>query len=161
MSLAGLNGASASAFAAATGLLFEDAPWITRGLAASRPFASLTALHAAMMDRLHAANTGVKLAFLRGHPMLSPTTLRQGMTPESTLERRSMGMDALDEATAAQLDAANAAHLARFGFPFILAVRHASLPTILGAMERRPRAAVCRDRRNAEGSGGDQLDAPA
>ena len=114
-----------------------------------------------MMDRLHAAETGVKLAFLRGHPMLSPTTLHQGTTPESTLERRSMGMDALDEATAAQLDAANAAHLARLGFPFILAVRHASLPTNIGDMQPLLRAAVIRDRRSAEGSGGDQLDAPA
>ena len=129
--------ASRNAFAAATETLFEDAPWITQGLAEARPFTSLTALHAAMMARLHAAPEQGRLAFLRGHPMLSPTTLRQGTTAESTLEQRSARINALDEATASQLDAANAAHLARFGFPFILAVRNASLATILGAMERR------------------------
>ncbi len=141
MRLAALNEAAPEAFAAATEPLFEDAPWITQGLAEARPFASLTALHAAMMTRLHAASELTKLAFLRGHPMLSPTTLRQGTTAESTLEQRLARIDALDEAAAAQLDAANAAHLERFGFPFILAVRHASLATILGAMERRLQAA--------------------
>ena len=141
LSLAALNQAPAEAFTAAMAPLFEDGPWITQDLAEARPFASLTALHAAMLARLAAAPDPVKLAFLRGPPMLSPTTLRQGLTAESTLEPRSARIDALDAAAAAQLAAANAAHLARFGFPFILAVRHASLATIAGAMQRRALAA--------------------
>jgi 2-oxo-4-hydroxy-4-carboxy-5-ureidoimidazoline decarboxylase len=137
ISLATLNALSAKAFDAVTMPLFENAPWITAGLAAARPFASLTALHAAAIGRLAAADDGVKHAFLRGHPMLSPATLRQPITAESQAEQRSAGIDGLSETDAARLDAANAAHLARFGIPFILAVRDASPGTILAAMRRR------------------------
>ena len=137
ITLAALNALPPEAFDAVTAPLFENAPWVTAGLAAARPFASLTALHAAALARLHAADDDAKRAFLRGHPMLSPATLRQGTTPESMAEQRSAGIDTLDEAGAARLDAANAAHLARFGIPFILAIRGASFPTILAAMARR------------------------
>ncbi len=95
------------------------------------------AARAALMARLHAADEAAQRAFLRGHPMLSPATLRQGITPDSRAEQRSAGIDAVSGADAAALDAANAAHLARFGIPFILAVRDASLATILAAMRRR------------------------
>ncbi len=140
LSLAALNAMPAAEFAAVAAPLFENAAWVTQGLAASRPFASLTALHAAMLARLHAAGDDTKLGFLRGHPMLSPGTLRQGTTAESAAEQRSARIDALDAAAALRLDAANAAYSQRFGFPFILAVRGASLATILAAMERRATA---------------------
>jgi 2-oxo-4-hydroxy-4-carboxy-5-ureidoimidazoline decarboxylase len=140
LSLAELNVMSAAAFHAIAAPLFENAPWVTQGLATGRPFASLTALHAAMLARLHAADDDTKLGFLRGHPMLSPATLRQGTTAESAAEQRSARIDALDEVAAQRLDAANAAYFERFGLPFILAVRGASLATILAAMERRATA---------------------
>ena len=141
ISLAALNAVSADEFAALAGPLFENAAWVTQGLAAERPFASPTALHAAMIRRIDGASDDIKRAFLRGHPMLSPATLRQGTTAESTAEQRSGRIDTMDDDAAARLDAANDAYLARFGFPFILAVRHASLATILAAMERRSSAA--------------------
>ena len=140
LSLAELNAMSAAAFDAIAAPLFENAPWVTQGLATERPFASVTALHAAMLARLHAADDDTKLGFLRGHPVLSPATLRQGTTAESAAEQRSARIDALDEVAAQRLDAANAAYFERFGLPFILAVRGASLATILAAIERRATA---------------------
>ena len=136
----GLNAATADSFAAIAAPVFENAPWVTEGLAAVRPFASLTALHGAMMQRLLAAPSGKQAAFLRGHPMLSPSALRQGITAESMAEQRAAGIDALDSAAAARLDAGNAAYHARFGFPFILAVRHATPAVIFAALERRTAA---------------------
>ncbi len=147
--LAELNRMPADQFDAVIAPLFENAPWVGQGLAAARPFQSLLALHAAMLARLHAADDDTKLAFLQGHPMLSPATLRQGTTAESTAEQLSAGLDALDAAAAERLDAANAAHLARFGFPFILAVRHASLVAIMAAMERRAGADPAAERAEA------------
>ena len=49
-------------------------------------FASLTVLHAAVVARLHRTTEAEQLAFLRGHPMLSPRTLLSGTTMESTAD---------------------------------------------------------------------------
>ncbi len=137
ITLADMNAASPDEFASLVAPMFENAPWVTEGLAAIRPFASLTALHAAMLARLYAASPEAQIELLRGHPALSPATLRRGTTAESTAEQRSAGIAGLGGEAVANLDAGNAAYQARFGFPFILAVRHASLPTIFAAMERR------------------------
>lgn len=149
ISLAALHALSDDAFEAVIAPLFENAPWVTAGLAAARPFASLTVLHAAAMARLHAADDAVQRAFLRGHPTLSPATLRQGITPDSLAEQRSAGIDAIGGQDAATLDAANAAHLARFGIPFILAARGTSLATILAAMRRRASASPAAEQAEA------------
>ena len=140
LTLDALNAASAPDFAAVIASVFENATWVTDGLAAQRPFMGMTALHAAMIARLHGATEAVQVAFLRGHPMLSPRTLLAGTTPESTAEQRSAGIHAMDAAAAARLDDANIAHLKRFGFPFILAVRGATAATIMAAMTRRATA---------------------
>ena len=140
LTLAALNALPTPEFAAVVAPVFENAPWVTDGLAAMRPFTSLTVLHAAMMARLHRATEAEQLGFLRGHPVLSPRTLLSGTTKESMTEQRSAGIHAMDAAAAARLDDANAAHMARFGFPFILAVRGATAATISAAMARRATA---------------------
>ncbi len=145
MTLATLNALPQDAFDAAMAPLFENAPWVTAGLASARPFASLTGLHAAAVARLHQADDAAKHGFLRGHPMLSPASLRRGITSESRAEQHSAGLDAMNDTDAAMLDAANAAHLARHGIPFILAVRDASLATIQAAMRRRAHAPAAQE----------------
>lgn len=130
-----LDAAPAAEFAAVCAPLFEHAAWISEGMAERRPFGSLTALHAAMMARLLAAPVADQVAFLCGHPMLSRAP--GAMTAESVAEQRAAGIAAFSAAEAAELDAGNAEFLARFGFPFILAVRHASARTILAALRRR------------------------
>jgi 2-oxo-4-hydroxy-4-carboxy-5-ureidoimidazoline decarboxylase len=140
ITLATLNALPADAFEAVIAPLFENAPWVTAGLAAMRPFASLTALHAVAIGRLYAADDAGKHSFLRGHPMLSPAALLRGITADSMAEQRSAGIDGLNAGDAAKLDAANTAYLARFSFPFILAVRDVSVATILTAMQRRSTA---------------------
>ena len=149
ITLATLNALPDDAFDALAAPLFENAPWVTAGLSAARPFASLTALHAAAMARLHAADEDTLCRFLRGHPALSPAALQRGITAESVAEQRSAGIDGLSAAEGAALDAANAAHLARFGIPFILAVRDASPATILAAMRRRAGSAAAQEQAEA------------
>lgn len=132
-----LNAMTAADFAAALGPVFENARWVARNAAAARPFATLTALHKAMLAGIEALPAPALAEFLNGHPRLSPETLRRGTTAESTAEQTALGLDALDADISARLDRLNAAYEARFGYPFILAVRKASLETLFATFERR------------------------
>lgn len=149
ITLEDLNAMPEGDFAAALAPIFEHAGWVAQAVAGQRPFASLTALHAAMMGALRAAGPDASLAFLRGHPRLSPGSLRTKLTAESTAEQNAAGIGRLDEATGARLDAMNDAYDARFGMPFILAVRHASVPTLLATFTRRLAAAPEAEREEA------------
>jgi 2-oxo-4-hydroxy-4-carboxy-5-ureidoimidazoline decarboxylase len=136
-SLEELNALSASQFKAALAPVFENAPWVAEGVAATRPFTCLTALHKAMIAQLTALPDKAQIDFLRGHPRLSPETLRNGTTAESAAEQTAAGLHALDDKIAARLGVLNEAFEAKFGFPFILAIRYASLATLLATFERR------------------------
>lgn len=148
-SLDEINAFSTAQFKVTLAPVFENAPWVAEAVASARPFASLTALHKVMIAQLAALSDDKQIAFLRGHPRLSPETLRRGTTAESTAEQQAAGLNTLDSATGARLDALNEAYEARFGFPFILAVRHASLATILATFERRLAAAPASERAEA------------
>jgi 2-oxo-4-hydroxy-4-carboxy-5-ureidoimidazoline decarboxylase len=137
ITLAVLNSLPAAEFKAALAPVFENAPWVAENVAQARPFASLTTLHKAMIAQIDGLDDTAQIAFLRGHPRLSPETLRQGTTAESTAEQTAAGLNALDGATVERLNELNAAYETRFGFPFILAVRRASLATLLATFERR------------------------
>jgi 2-oxo-4-hydroxy-4-carboxy-5-ureidoimidazoline decarboxylase len=137
LALAALNALAVDSFVTALGPVFEHADWVAEVVARGRPFASVTDLHRAMTATLAAAGDAAVLAFLRGHPALTPGALPPGLTADSAEEQRSASLGTLDPAAGARLVAANAAFGARFGFPFILAVRNASPATILAAVERR------------------------
>lgn len=126
MTLDEVNGATPGALVAALGRVFEHAPWVAEQAAAARPFATVAALHAAMMDIIRAAPDSVRLAFLRGHPQLGGAAARGGqLEAHSTAEQRALGLDTLDSDRATDIQRLNDAYLARFGFPFILCVaRH-------------------------------------
>jgi 2-oxo-4-hydroxy-4-carboxy-5-ureidoimidazoline decarboxylase len=55
VSLATLNSADEKAFVAALGDIYEHAPWVAQSALHQRPFASIPALHAAMMAAVRAA----------------------------------------------------------------------------------------------------------
>jgi len=121
MMLSELNALSPTDFKAKLAPVFENAPWVAEAVEGARPFASLTALHKTMLARIAAMPDEATIAVLRGHPRLSPETLRLGTTAESKMEQTAAGLDALDAATSARLVDLNTAYENRFGFPFILA----------------------------------------
>lgn len=137
ISLDALNAMPDAAFAACLGPVFENAPFVALEVAGDRPFASLTDLHRAMLACIAALGEEGQVRFLRGHARLSAETLRRGTTAESTVEQTALGLATLDGALSERLDGLNAAYEARFGFPFILAVRKASLETLFATFERR------------------------
>jgi 2-oxo-4-hydroxy-4-carboxy-5-ureidoimidazoline decarboxylase len=139
ISLDQLNASSRAAFVAAVGDVFEHAPWVAERAYAARPFATIAALHDAMMQTVRSAPCDQQLAFLRGHPELAGKVARAGgMTAESQAEQGGLGLDRLSDNDFARFERANAAYAQKFGFPFIVCVRrHTSAESILTVFEQR------------------------
>jgi len=130
-----VNGAPAAEMSAALGEVFENAPWVAARAAAARPFASVSALHEAMMDAVRAASEGEAMAFLRGHPELAGAAAAGGtMGSHSTAEQAALGLPGMADGELGRL---NTAYGARFGFPFILCVRRHTAESILSEFRRR------------------------
>lgn len=135
-----LNRATPADFCAAVGDTFELAPWVAEAVAAKRPFATVTDLHAAMMGTVRAAPRDRQLDFLRGHPDLAGKAARAGaVTEESRHEQASVGLDTLSEEEFARFHRLNDAYKETFGFPFIVCVRRHTRDSILNQFERRLR----------------------
>ena len=138
MTLAELNTASSDDFAAVLAGIFEHAPWVARRAAPARPFASVDALHAALMQALRSASTPEIRAFLCGHPELAGDKLATDLTAESTAEQRALGMAGTDGA--ADLAQLNATHRDRFGIPFIICVARHTPDNVLRHLRARLQA---------------------
>ena len=138
MALASLNAADEAGFMAALRDVYEHAPWVAQAALKQRPFATLAALHAAMMDAVRVAPREQQLALIKGHPDLAGKAARAGtMTVESKAEQASAGLDRLSEAEFAQFHRLTNAYREKFGMPFIICVRRHSKDSILQQFERR------------------------
>jgi len=138
LSLDNINALDRTGFTAALGFAFELSPWVVERAHAAGPFASLAALHAAMMAVLDAAPTADKLALIRAHPELAgKAAIARDLTAESLSEQASAGLDRLTAEEFERFHALNAAYGARFGFPFIICVRLNDKASILAGMQAR------------------------
>jgi beta-ureidopropionase / N-carbamoyl-L-amino-acid hydrolase len=119
-----LNAASADAALAMLDGLYEHSPWIAEHALARRPFASLAQLKRALVEVLAEAGRDAQLALIRAHPELAGKAMVSGtLTTESTHEQSASGLTHCTPAEFARIQELNAAYAARFGWPFILAVR--------------------------------------
>jgi len=130
---------SREAFIATLGGIFEHSPWVAEAVADARPFGTNAALHAAMVKAVMAAAPERQLALLQAHPELAGKLARAGgLTQASAGEQAGLGLDRLDAAEIARFDQANETYRARFGFPFIIAVKaQRDRRAILDALETR------------------------
>ena len=132
---------SREAFVARFGGVFEHSPWIAkaafdRGLGVEQDRAA--GLHAAMVAVLRAGGDDAKLALIRAHPDLAGRLALAGrLGAASSAEQASAGLDQCTPEELARFTELNAAYVARFGFPFIMAVKGRSRGEILAAFERR------------------------
>ena len=79
-----------------------------------------------------------KMTMLRAHPDLAAKVEKlKTLTKESQEEQGRAGLDTLTEEERAKFLSLNETYRAKFGFPFILAVRNASKYTVLAAIEGR------------------------
>jgi 2-oxo-4-hydroxy-4-carboxy-5-ureidoimidazoline decarboxylase len=133
-----LNTCTADVFTAALGEIFEHSPWVAQATSARRPFASVAALHAAMVDAVRAAPADRQLAFLQAHPELGSKVGRAPvLTDASRDEQGGLGLDRLSDEEFERFNRLNAVYRERFGFPFIICVRRHTRDSILRQFERR------------------------
>jgi OHCU decarboxylase len=138
MTLDELNALDARGFASALDGVFEHSPWIVARTLDARPFASVDALHAALLATLARASGDEQLELLRAHPELAgKAAIARALTPSSTSEQASAGLDACTPAEFAELAALNDHYRKRFGFPFIVAVRGLDRRQIIAALASR------------------------
>lgn len=138
MTLAELNALNPARFAVALRGVFEHSPWIAAEASEWRPFASIDALHLALLDIVRNASPEAQLALLRAHPELaSKAAIRGELTDESNTEQAGAGLTRCSPAEFSRLHALNRAYDAKFGFPFILAVKGLGPAEIIARCEER------------------------
>jgi len=133
-----LNTCTPEAFCATLADIWEHAPWVAQGVVGQRPFASVDALHAAMVAVVAGQDESTRVAFYAGHPELAGEDARRGsMTDASIAEQGTLSLALLDTHEAQRWSALNRAYRTRFGFPFILCIRRHTRDSALQAFEQR------------------------
>jgi N-carbamoyl-L-amino-acid hydrolase len=124
LALAQLNAAAPADALALLDGLYEHSPWIAEQALARRPFATLAQLKRALVEVLDAAGRDAQLALVRAHPELAGKAMAAGtLTAESTREQSRSGLTHCTPDEFTRLQQLNTAYNAKFGWPFILAVR--------------------------------------
>ena len=124
MTLAELNARDRRGFVVALGGIFEDSPWVAEAAWPRHPFATLDALYRAMVDAVRAAAEDAQLALIRAHPELAgKAAVRGELTADSKAEQSGAGLNQCSPQEFARLQELNRAYNAKFGFPFIIAVK--------------------------------------
>jgi OHCU decarboxylase len=130
------------AFVRRYGGVYESSPWVAEqafeqaaGIPDPADPARLAKIFAACVDR---AGDDVKLALIRSHPDLAGRAAVRGeLTPESTAEQASAGIDQCTNSEFEKFQTLNRRYRDKFGFPFVMAVRGSNRHDILSAFERR------------------------
>jgi 2-oxo-4-hydroxy-4-carboxy-5-ureidoimidazoline decarboxylase len=132
MTLDDVNRLDQPDFVRSLGGIIEHSPWIADATWHERPFASVDALHAAMVGALASAPVDTQLAVIRAHPELAgKAAIRGEMTADSIDEQGSAGLTQCSPNEFARLSALNRGYNAKFGFPFIIAVKGLDRATII------------------------------
>ncbi len=128
-------------FVARFGGVYEHAPWVAEaayeaGLGPAEDAAE--GLARAMARAMAGGSDAAKRALIAAHPDLAgKLALAKALTADSAREQQSAGLDRLSADELERFAALNAAYRARFGFPFILAVKGKSKDEVLAAFEGR------------------------
>ena len=129
-----VNALSPAAFIAMFGDVAEHSPWVAREASGFRRFATRDTMIAAFETAVRSANPEAQLALIRAHPDLAG---KAKLTDDSNREQAGAGLDRLSADEMARFTVLNDAYKAKFGFPFIFAVKGASKHMILEGFEAR------------------------
>ena len=113
---------SKQAYIERLGGIYEHSPWVAeKAFAMGAPQKGLPLI---LRQIVEDAGPDAQLALLRAHPDLAGKLASTGaLTAESTSEQASAGLDQCSPEEFAEFTALNDRYKARFGFPYILAVR--------------------------------------
>ena len=123
------------------GGVYEHSPWVAESVAAdAADVDDIDGLAALMVDCVDNAAPEKQLALIRAHPDLAGKAQVAGeLTPDSTDEQASAGLDQCSKVEYERFQALNDAYKEKFGFPFVMAVRGSSRTEILEAFSDRLR----------------------
>ncbi|UVE19302.1 2-oxo-4-hydroxy-4-carboxy-5-ureidoimidazoline decarboxylase [Pseudomonas sp. LS44] len=128
-------------FVAAFADIYEHSPWVAeqaydRGV--DNSLNDIDGLHQCMADILLSASHAAQLALINAHPDLAgKAAIRGELTASSTSEQAGAGIHACTAEEFARFTELNDAYKAKFGFPFIKAVKGSNRHQILAAFEER------------------------
>ena len=135
-----LNRHDEAGFVDEVGSLYEHSPWIAALAWQRRPFPDRGTLHETMQRIVGEAPRARQLDLIRAHPDLAGRLARAGgLGAHSAGEQTGLGLDRLGDLEYERFDRLNRAYRARFGFPFIIAVRGHTRESVLDAFEVRLR----------------------
>ena len=130
-----------TSFVETFGGVFEHSPWVAEGvcdLERGTTHDTAKGVHSLLCRVFRSADESQRVAVLRAHPDLAgKLAAAKRLTAESTAEQASAGLDALTDAERAEFSALNDAYTAKFGFPFIIAVRDNTKASIMEAFRQR------------------------
>ena len=130
-----------AAFVAAYGGVFEHSPWIAErafDLDLGPAHDTAIGLHNALARMFRSASEEERVGVLKAHPDLAGKLAQaKRLTPESTQEQASAGLDALTDEERSTFERLNAQYVEKHGFPFIIAVRDHDKPGIMAAFQSR------------------------
>lgn len=121
--------------------IYEHSPWVAEkayDLGLDNSVDEVDGLHRRMADILLDASVEAQLALINAHPDLAgKAAVRGELTASSTSEQSGAGIHECSAEEFARFTELNDAYKARFGFPFIMAVKGSNRHQILAAFEER------------------------
>lgn len=126
-------------FIARYGAIYEHSPWVAdQAYDAARDKLDVNELAVILAQIVNDAPRERKLALIRLHPDLAGKAAMNGeLSADSNNEQASAGIDCCTPAEFDRFQELNARYKAKFGFPFVMAVRHRHRREILGAFAER------------------------
>lgn len=121
--------------------IYEHSPWVAEkayDLGLDAQIDEIDGLHQRMADILLSASRDLQLALINAHPDLAgKAAIRGELTASSTSEQAGAGIHECTAEEFARFTELNDAYKAKFGFPFIKAVKGSNRHQILAAFEER------------------------
>ena len=137
MRLDEINDLTQQEFVARLGWVFEHSPWVAERVWQERPFASVAHLSDCMNSVVLAASRIEQLALLRAHPDLGT---RAQVSAGSASEQAGAGLNQLTQDEYYDLLRLNNNYRAKFGFPFLYAVKGSGKAAVFEALRTRSEA---------------------
>jgi len=136
--LSQLNRWDRPTFVRVLGPVFEHSPWIAERTWTRRPFDSLHGLHQALCDTVRTSSEQEQLKLIRAHPdLVGRAALVGSLTPSSSKEQASAGLDRLSSEEISAFQHLNQAYRQTFGFPFVICARLNKKEAILDGFRAR------------------------
>lgn len=120
------------------GGIYEHSPWIAEAALATGDVDTLDKLHEAMKAAVDTAPRDKQMALVCAHPDLACAPAdAESLTRESNEEQEGAGLKACTPEEFTEFQQLNKDYRAKFGFPFIIAVRGLNRQDILKAFRAR------------------------